>query len=142
MGGVNWCPQVSECRFKIDYIKACILHKKGTKINKRTLLKNKSKRARLNASELPMQKLLSILDDAFQEYKELKQQHVNKARTSYLEDLAEALAENGNVKKATHLRKLIRIEEQRAMYKKLKYITGQSSNLGTTFVSFLTYIII
>ena len=133
MGGVKWSPQVTSQRVKIDYLKACISRRKGTKINTRTLIR-KSRKAKFDASGMDMYTLSSMLDKAFKEYKRIKQQHV-QARQSYLEDLAEALSETGNVKKATHLRNLIRIEEQRELYKKLKYITGKANNLGTTFVT-------
>ena len=55
MGGVKWNPQLTSQRAKIDYIKACISRRKGTKITARTLIR-KAKKAGFNANGMKMNK--------------------------------------------------------------------------------------
>ncbi len=133
MGGIQWCPLLTRHRNRIDYLRRCISRKKGTKINARTLIR-KAIKARIDASTFTMEELLKALDKEYEEYKNTKKNHI-ELRKSFLESLAEAKAAEGKGRKATHLRNLIRLEEQRAMYRKIKSVTGRNGNLGTTFVT-------
>lgn len=103
------------------------------KINAKTLIQ-KSKKAMIDVSTFTLDELLKALDNEFKQYKVIKSNHVEE-RQSYLENLAEALAAQGKGKKVSHLKNLIRIEEQRFIFKKLKNISGKNNNLGTTFVT-------
>ena len=74
------------------------------------------------------------LVEAIRKYKEIKEEH-KEERKSFLEELAEATERMGKGKKASHLRQLTMREEQREMFRRLKYICKTTANLATTFVT-------
>ena len=133
MGNVRWSPQYQLARDRIKYIRNCISKKKGTKIHARTLIRD-AKRAKIDIEHFSLSQMEQSLSTAFEEYKKIKQQHI-QLRQSYLEDLAQAMEENGKGNKSTHLRNLITLEEQRAIYRKLRITTKKNENLSTTFVT-------
>ncbi len=133
MGGVRWSPKLQNARDKIKYIKNSISRLKGTHVNGRTLLRD-SKRAGINVQGMSLSEMEKKLNEECEKYKEIKKQHVQH-RQSYLEEVAQALADQGKGKKASHLRNLIQIEEQRDVFRKLKRIMRKDQNLGTTFVT-------
>ena len=67
-------------------------------------------------------------------YKEIKKSH-KQLRETYLEDLASALERDGRGRKASLLRNLITLEQQRETFRRLKVVHKKDSNLGTTFVT-------
>ena len=58
-----------------------------------------------------------------------------KLREDFLSELAEAMETAGKGKKASNIRRLITLENQRALFRKLAYINQKNKDLSTKFVS-------
>ena len=117
----------------IQYLKLTISRKKGCKVTARLLIQL-AKCLKLNEEKESIEGLEKKLGQAYDRFKELKKSH-KKLRHTFLEDLANAMESAGKGKKASNLRNLTQIEDQREMYRKLCYITKKAANLGTTFVT-------
>jgi hypothetical protein len=124
MGKVPWSPEIKKMMTRIDYIQRCRLkYIMKRQINSRTLSKwfHKTDLVRpiTNAADT-----VEALKQQFKIYYALKKE-ADMKRNLFLEELAEAQALEGNYKKEAILRKLILIENQRAMFRKIKMILGK-----------------
>ena len=133
MGSIRWSPQIQESMDMIKYLKLTISRKMGRKVTARLLIQL-SKKLKVNRERKSIEELKVLLGEAYETFKRLKKEH-KKLRYTFLEDLANAMEKAGKGKKASNLRNLIQVEDQREMYRKLKYITKKTENLGTTFVT-------
>ena len=73
------------------------------------------------------------IDQAFLKYKKVRENHMD-LRKQFIESLAEAIAKDGDKKKATVIKELIEREGQRELFRKLAFINKKNQNLSTTFV--------
>ena len=132
-GNVSWCPKLTIAKKMILYIKSSLSRLRGSKINARTLMKL-SKTLKYSTEGLNEDEHKKALNNAFLVYKEIKKSH-KQLRETYLEDLASALERDGRGRKASLLRNLITLEQQRETFRRLKVVHKKDSNLGTTFVT-------
>ncbi len=131
--GVSTSPLIKQARRKIKYITNTISRLKGNNVHARTLIRQ-SNQLNYSTEGKSIQELNQELKMAYKTYNTTKKQH-KQLRKNFLLDLADALAERGKAKKSTIVRNLIKLEDQREMFRKLKYITKNDSNLGTTFIT-------
>ena len=134
MGAIPWSPQLHHAaRELIQYIKLMIRKKKGRKIGARTLIRLQRK-AKCNLKNHSIEELEKELDVAYKLYKNLKKE-AESLRLAFLEALAISLEAEGKGKKAKIIEGMIKLEEQRKMYRKLKPLSRKfSENLSTTSV--------
>ncbi len=133
MGHVGWFPALKRIRRMIRYIKASLSRLAGCKVSARFLIRL-SKSLKFSTEGMTEVELCSKLNSAFKTYKHLKSRH-KQLRKTFLEDLAEALEKAGKGKKAKIVSNLLRTEEQRDMFRRLRRINTGDSNLGTTFIT-------
>ena len=73
---------------------------------------------------MTLQEATSQLHQSFRTYKQVKKDG-STLRQTWMEDLASALASTGKTDAATHLTNLLRREQQRRMFRHIKYVSGQ-----------------
>ena len=133
MGGVPWSPEIQRARTTILYIKLILRRRRGRRVSARTLIRLQSKLG-ISYEQVTDDNLLQFLDKAFQYYKKMKKKAVD-LRKSHLEQLAEALEQNGKGKKAQLIKNMQHREEQREMYRKLRPLNSKySENMATSSV--------
>ena len=132
MGKVHWSPELQKARDKITYLKLSLSRWAGCKIGAKLLMRL-ARSLGVNCKKWEDKKLHEALDEANKAYRAIKKDH-RKLRETYLDDLASALERSGKGKKASNIKKLKTVEQQREMYQKLRTITKSAQHLGTTFV--------
>ena len=136
-GGVQWSPDIQCIRDKIYYLKLCLKQVRNVRVGTRLLIRM-SRRSGLYLENVPETEIQLLMDQLFKEWKALKKQH-QKKRRDFLEYIADLHAKNGEGPKASIVRNLIRLEQQRQMFRRLKIISGKlGENLSTTAVK-VTY---
>jgi len=74
------------------------------------------------------------LQSSYQEYYAVKKSHTEK-RGTYLDNLAEALAQQNDGQKLKILAQLHQHETQRSVAHKIRYLRGKNSSGSTTFIT-------
>jgi hypothetical protein len=75
--------------------------------------------------------LQKSLSDAYSDYSKIKKSH-RELRNTFLETLATRLEDAGKGTKAGHLRQLLSIESQRAVFRQLRFFNKSSDSLAIT----------
>jgi hypothetical protein len=88
----------------------------------------------MNLLGFSKEQVQSQLKDSYDAYYKIKTDHIAK-RLTYLEELANALAENNEMDKAMALRQLREREHQRSVARKIRYLQGKLSKSSTTMVT-------
>ena len=133
MGAVPWSPAIQEVRTKIFYLKLCRKQRTKVKVS-RKLLMRQAKKSKLYCEHIPIKEIDALLHEHYKRWKKLKKKAV-KLRINYLEHLAELYEKDGKGTKAKILKAIIHTEDQKAMFKRLKHISGKlGENLSTTSV--------
>ena len=133
MGAVPWSPTIQAARDKVQYIKLTLRRKKGRNVGARFLMRL-SKKVGLNYCHTSITKLAKKLYEALQDYKR-KKKEAHNLRESFLEYLASSLEKDGQGKKASNIRNLKQIEEQRTTFRRLRHLSKKfGDNLSTTSV--------
>ena len=117
-GAHSWSPEFDEARKRFFLWMLVVRHHKGLKVNVTKILKLKKQlkiQSTLVSSVIANQKLA----EAKRGYKQVKYRS-KRARLTYLESLAEALAEVNQTKKSSHIKALINREQIRESYRKIK----------------------
>jgi Reverse transcriptase (RNA-dependent DNA polymerase) len=131
MGNVQWSPEMKKLMLRIDYIQRCRLRyvmKRAS--NSRTLMKW-FRKTDLTTPITNAAQTIEALKNEFQNYREQKKQ-ADAKRQSFLEQLAETKADEGNFRKEKILRQLIQLEHQRSMFRKIKVALGKMRQGVTT----------
>ncbi len=135
MGNVPWSPAIQQCMDRIKYYNTCRLRFEfGRHINSRTL-KQLFNKTSLSSKAMNKEEARVGLKNTFNQYNLLKSQ-ATQLRVSFLDDLAEAIAVQGNGTKEKILRQLQLHEEQRSVARKIKYTLGKQ-RVGVSSVEFL-----
>jgi hypothetical protein len=135
MGKVPWSPTIQQCMDRIKYYNTCRLKLEfGRKVNSQTL-EYLYKKSALPSKALTIDDAKMGLKISFNQYNLLKSQ-ADKLRTSFLEELALAIAAKGNGTKETILQQLRLHEEQRAVARKIKYTLGKQRS-GVSEIEYL-----
>ena len=111
MGGIRWSQVLQQAMDTIEYLKLSRSRRLGKKVSARILIRL-AKKCTIDAQRMDNDTLETEINKAYKVYKGIKKNH-QELRKSYLENLAEAWETKGKGKKATSLRNLIAIEEQR-----------------------------
>ena len=135
MGNVPWSPDIQQCMDRIKYYNACRLKLEyGRNVNSRTL-DTLFRKTTLSDKALTVEDTKIGLKNTFNQYNLLKSK-ATQLRSSFLEDLADAIATKGNGHKEKILQQLQLHEEQRAVARKIKSILGQQRS-GVSAVEYL-----
>jgi hypothetical protein len=134
MGHVPWSPAIQLCMDRIKYLNACRLkYENGRNINSRTLDKL-FRKTNWQQKVINKETTLNKLKETFNTYNLLKLQ-AHELRHSFLEDLAEALSDNGKGKKASIVKQLTLHESQRQLSRKIKFTLGRQRH-GVSAIEF------
>ena len=134
MGAIQWSPKFTRLRKLIRYLKNSLGRLRGRKVNAKTLVRL-SKAVEFSTENMTEEQIEETITKTFQNYKKLKERHV-ELRKSFLTELAQRIEDQGGQgKKSTILKNMMRMEDQRRSFRKLKRMTKGISNLGTTFVT-------
>jgi hypothetical protein len=121
MGNVPWSPELQLSMTRIGYYQRCrlkyCLHRQ---VNSRTLM-IWFKKAKLTQRATSAAQVIQSLREEFITYNSIKKQAPEKRRL-FLETLAEAKANEGDLTQENILKQLLRQEEQRSIFKKIKAI--------------------
>ncbi len=111
-----------------------IKKRKGQKTSSR-LIQRCLRKAGLTSSlhALSLEDLEESRKQAYQDYYKIKAHHV-ELRKTYLEELAEAMAEQHSQKEKI-IRQLLHREEQRKVARKIRFLRGKFSKNSTTLVT-------
>ena len=115
----------------IILIKTSISQLKGKRISTKYLFRL-SQQLGFSTLNVPMDTLVQWIIKEKKEYEKLKQNH-KENRLTYLEELAESLAEANKTSQLSELTQLQNREEQRSIFRRIKRLKGEN-NLATTFV--------
>ena len=133
MGAVAWSPVIQHARDSLQYCKLTLRRKLGRNVSARYLIRL-SKKTNLYYENWTITELKAEVYRLVQVYKKLKKNHI-ELRQTFLEYLASSLAKEGQGKKSRIIANLIKIEEQRRLFRRLKPISRKfSENLSTTSV--------
>lgn len=135
IGQVAFSPELNASQMKIQAWLLLMSRAKNNKVSSR-LLKRRLKKAQLDSTTrgMPLQSLEESLRNEYKAYYQWKGD-ANLLRTNALEELAMALAEQGNVTKEKMLKALRDREQQRSTARKIRYIQGKIRTGSTTMVS-------
>ena len=114
MGECKWSPKLQRAQDRITYYKLTISRRSGCKVGARVLVKF-AKKLGENNKKCTDEELKKNLVIAWKEYTQVKKNH-EKERDTYIGELAEALEANGKGKKASQIKKLMKLEKDRDMY--------------------------
>ena len=133
MGAVPWSPVIQHARDSLQYGKLTLRRKLGRNVSARYLIRL-SKKTDLYYEGWTIEQLKPEVYRLVQVYKKLKK-NAHSLRQTFLEYLASALEKEGQGKKSKIVANLIKIEEQRRLYRRLKPISRKfADNLSTTSV--------
>jgi Reverse transcriptase (RNA-dependent DNA polymerase) len=124
MGHVPWSPELKESMTRIGYYQRCRLkYCSGKDINGRTL-QDWYLKSKLTVPIQTGEEAIIKLKQEFKVYNVIKKQ-AKERRITFLETLAEARAEEGDLVKENILKQLIDQEIQRNMFRRIRSILGQ-----------------
>jgi hypothetical protein len=135
MGQVAFPPEPNQCR-RIIHAWSLLLRKaKGGKVSSRLLQRTLNK-AELSAScrTLSETNITQHLTEAYRDYYRTKSES-NSLRQNHLENLAEALAEDGSEKKEQLIKTRITQEKQRASARRIRFLHVKMRSGSTTMVT-------
>ena len=130
MGAIPWSPQYKAARDTVYLWNLVVKKMVGCHVHARKIIKLR-RRLNIPTTLLSLEDARSKLEEALVVYKELKQD-AKELRLSHLDSLAEAQAEEGNVKVASKLRELKHRERQRIQNRVINSVTTDDRNNGTT----------
>ena len=135
MGQVAFSPELQAASRKINAWSLLERKAKGIRTSSRYLNRTLKKASipRI-ARKASLATIVEKLKVAYQEYYKIKG-NAKVTRVTFQNNLAEALAEAGNIKKATALKVLKHREKQRSTARKIKFLRGKINTGGTTMVS-------
>ena len=133
MGEISWSPKLQAVRNKIMYLSLSRRRKLNRKVSAK-ILQRLSKKTGLNASELTVKEMDGRIDEAYKQYREIKKNHRNH-RDDFLNELADALQKHGKGNKANIVRRLIALENQRSMFRRLAAVYNKTADLSTKSIS-------
>ena len=130
MGCVEWSPALQSAR---DEILLWVLVRRkslGRNVGARRILRLK-KKLKITNTHVSIDQSSANIDKAFKRYKVLRRQ-AKRLRTTFLEDLAEARALEGNTSLATEIRNMTIRENQRTTARRIKSTLGKNHRTGTS----------
>ena len=130
MGGRQWSPTLQKARDTILFWTLIRRRLKKCKVGARRILRLKKKLGITTNTELPLQEVERYLAKAYKRYKVCRRND-NELRKSFLEELAQAKADKGNLKVATVLRNMHQLEATRRTFRRIRYSTKKGRS-GTT----------
>ena len=133
MGEISWSPKLQAVRNKIMYLSLSRRRKLNRKVSANNL-QRLSKKTDVNASELTVKEMDGKIDEAYKQYREIKKNHRNH-RDDFLNELADALQKQGKGNKANTVRRLLALENQRAMFRRLAAVYNKTADLSTKSIS-------
>ena len=136
MGDVVFSPSVMKWWKSIETWKLLIKKAQGKRVSSRRLTRTIAKAELdddLTIYSLSVPQCQENLDRAKFKYREAKNEATTR-RETWLDELAGAVAAQGNTKKATILERLKRDEAQRRTFRKLKYLRGRLRGGGVAFL--------
>ena len=132
-GGVAWSPTLQKAIDSITLFQLICKRRKGVKVSGRLIHRLAAKIDSPLAPQMTLQEATSQLHQSFRTYKQVKKDG-STLRQTWMEDLASALASTGKTDAATHLTNLLRREQQRRMFRHIKYVSGQLRSGSVTSV--------
>ena len=134
-GQVAFSPELNSCRLRIQAWLLLITPAKNQKVSSR-LLKRTLAKAKIDPSSrgLSLDLLEEVLRDEYKAYYNLKKD-AKQLRMNALEELATALADQGNVSQEKMLKALREREQQRVTTRKVRFIQGKIRTGSTTMVT-------
>jgi hypothetical protein len=134
-GQVAFSPELNASRMQIKVWLLLIAKQKNRKISSR-LIKRSLEKANMTTEVrcLDLKRLQGRLKEEYKDYYKIKGQ-AHQLRATALENLAEALAEQGNSDKEKMLKALRSREQQRATARKIKFLRGKIRTNSTTLVT-------
>jgi hypothetical protein len=133
MGGVLWSPEVQHNMDVILLWQLVCKRRKGVHVGSRVIQRLATKTGLPNAMSSSFEDALSSLRQAHRTYKASKR-NAPSLRKTWLENLAQALSEEGNGDQATCLRSLQYREQQRSDARQIRRIALSSRGGGVTMV--------
>jgi len=133
-GQVAFSPTLQVAMKQIKAFHLLIKKRKGQKTSSR-LIQRCLRQAGLTSSlyALSLEELEESQKQAYQDYYKIKAHHL-ELRKTYLEGLAEAMAEQHSHKEK-NIRKLLHTEGQRRIARKIRFLRGKLSRNSTTMVT-------
>lgn len=135
MGQVGFSPTIQWASRQILALSLLIKKKKGLKTSSR-LLKRTLKKAGLDIQNrgMGLEYLQDQLHIAYKYYYSVKSRH-SELRGTYLDELAEAIALQDNIPKATVIKNIKTREEQTRKARKIRHVRGKLAMGSTTMVT-------
>ena len=133
MGDVPYCEATIVAWKKIESWTLLIKRKRGGKVSSRKLKRITERAGIKDSFRKPLQYCEEQLAKVKIEYREIKKQAA-ASRSTWLEELAEALVADGHTTKAKKLLQLQAVEAQRRTWRKIKYLRRKLRSGGVTFV--------
>ena len=124
-GGIAWTPGLSRARHKITVWMLVIRRLKGCAVSAKTIIRMKKKAGmeEINTT-IDLSNAKTHMDKAFREYKEYIKDAAAK-RIEFQCELASAKAKHGNTTASKALQNMIRVEEQRAAARRIRWMNGK-----------------
>jgi hypothetical protein len=130
MGKVPFSEKVQAASTIVDALSLQLSKLQGRKTSSRLI----QQKAKLPYTALSIDECKSLRKQAIKRYIELKKQGP-ELRKTFMEQLAEARAVDGNTSAANELKQLQIREQQRVHWRNIKRVTGQLNGGGGTFVT-------
>ena len=115
MGAVPWSPTIQHSRTCLLYAKLTLRRKLGRNVSARYLMQL-SRKTNLYYENWSIPQMKEEVYRQVKVYRQLKKQ-ATELRQTFLEYLAASLAREGKGKKANIVKNLIKVEEQRRLYR-------------------------
>ena len=127
-GGIAWTPGLSAAKHRITVWMLVIRRAQGCAVSAKTIIWMKQKAGMHEEdTNLSISDATVKLDAAFARYKEYIKDAANK-RVEFQTELAAAKAKKGNISVSNVLTAMIRVEEQRASARRIKWMNGKTQN--------------
>jgi hypothetical protein len=137
MGNVPFSPVLQNCSRRIQLLKALERKKKGTKVSSRMIQRLFVKTGLSpDLRSSPLDSITHLIQQEYLKYYQIKRD-AKELRITYLESLAEAIAEHTDSTKEKTLKDLRSRENQRASARRIKYLRGTLQKNKTTKVTIL-----
>jgi exonuclease III len=132
-GIIKWSPQYQRSCDKVTYWKLTIQQMAGRHSNTRKI---RSLRKKLNLTITPtsIQDAKEQMNKAIKERKKCKK-YAAELQLEYRHRLALAKEEEDNIPAATHVRNLIRQENTRSLFRRIRYLEKKMTNLSTSRIT-------
>ena len=132
MGKVPWSPELKSRRDKIRLLRALIKRRQRLKVSSRMISRLKKRVNDPSLHPLSLDDLELKLREAAREYRQFAKSKAETSRKSFLERLADALADEGQTDAAQQLRNLQHREAQRDQARRIRPITGKMARSAMT----------